>query len=362
VNDAPSPQRKIIHVDMDAFYASVEQRDNPALRGRPVAVGGQIRGVVTAASYEARKYGIRSAMPSVTAKRRCPDLIFVKPRFDAYRAVSLQIRAIFADYTPLVEPLSLDEAYLDVSEDLKGIGIATRIAEEIRARIRAETGLTASAGVSYNKFIAKLASDQNKPDGLCVIPPAKGEAFVAGLPVKRFHGIGPKTAEKMARLGIVTGADLKAQSLAFLSHNFGSAGDYYYHLARGICHRQVRPDRPYKSIGAEDTFVEDLIEEADLVAELEKLSQTVWRRIAEKELSGRTVTLKVKYRDFQILTRARSLDRAIAGREEFLDIGCALLHTLMPAAKGIRLLGLTLSNLTEGGAPQAEPLELELPL
>jgi DNA polymerase-4 len=347
---------------MDAFYASVEQRDNPELRGKPVAVGGQVRGVVTAASYEARKYGVRSAMPSVTAKRRCAELIFVKPRFDAYRAVSHQIRAIFLDYTPLVEPLSLDEAYLDVTRDLKGIGVATRVAEEIRARIRAETGLTASAGVSYNKFIAKLASDQNKPDGLCVVPPAKGEAFVAGLAVKRFHGIGPKTAEKLARLGIVTGADLRAQSLAFLAHHFGSSGDYYYNLARGICHRQVRPDRPYKSIGAEDTFVEDLIAEADLVAELDRISRTVWRRIEEKEISGRTVTLKVKFRDFQILTRAKSLDRAVAGRDEFLDIGCALLRTLMPLAKSVRLLGLTLSNLSEGGEPEAEPLELELPL
>jgi DNA polymerase-4 len=364
VNDAPPapPQRKIIHVDMDAFYASVEQRDNPELRGKPVAVGGTVRGVVTAASYEARKYGVRSAMPSVTARRRCPDLIFVKPRFDAYREVSQAIRAIFHDYTPLVEPLSLDEAYLDVTEDLKGIGIATRIAEEIRARIKAETGLTASAGVSYNKFLAKLASDQNKPDGLCVVTPARGEAFVAVLPVKRFHGIGPKTAEKMAGLGIVTGADLRAQSLAFLSHHFGSSGDYYYNLARGICHRQVKPNRPYKSIGAEDTFLEDLIEEEALAAELDKISHTVWRRISEKEISGRTVTLKVKYRDFQIVTRARSLDRAVAGREEFLDIGRALLRTLMPAAKGIRLLGLTLSNLSEGAEAELEPRELELPL
>lgn len=362
MNDAapPEPQRKIIHVDMDAFYASVEQRDDPALRGRPVAVGGGVRGVVTAASYEARKYGVYSAMPAVTAKRRCPELVFVKPRFDAYRAVSAQIRAIFADYTLLVEPLSLDEAYLDVTRDLKGIGIATVIAQEIRARIRAETGLTASAGVSYNKFLAKLASDQNKPDGLCVITPAKGEAFVASLPVKRFHGIGPKTAEKMAGLGIVTGADLRAQSLAFLAYNFGSAGEYYYHLARGVCHRQVSPDRPYKSIGAEDTFLEDLIEEADLCAELGRISETVWRRVSEKEISGRTVTLKVKFRDFQILTRAKSLERAVAGREEFLEIGCALLRTLMPAAKGIRLLGLTLSNLSEGAG--ADAAELELPL
>ena len=358
----PEAVRKIIHVDMDAFYASVEQRDDPSLRGKPVAVGGGVRGVVTAASYEAREYGVYSAMPAVTAKRRCPDLVFVKPRFDAYRAVSEQIRAIFADYTMLVEPLSLDEAYLDVTQDLKGIGIATRIAQEIRARILEETGLTASAGVSYNKFLAKLASDQNKPDGLCVIPPAKGEAFVASLPVKRFHGIGPKTAAKMAGLGIVTGADLRAQSQAFLAHNFGSAGDYYYNLARGICHRQVKPNRPWKSIGAEDTFLEDLTDEGALVAELDRISQTVWRRVSEKSISGRTVTLKVKYRDFQIITRARSLDRAVADRIEFLDIGCALLHPLMPAAKGIRLLGLTLSNLSEGGEAEGEPRELELPL
>jgi DNA polymerase IV len=364
VNDAPPdpPVRKIIHVDMDAFYASVEQRDNPELKGKPVAVGGQVRGVVAAASYEARRYGVRSAMPSVTAKRRCPELIFVKPRFDAYREVSLQIRAIFAEHTPLVEPLSLDEAYLDVTQDLKGIGIATLIAQEIRARIRETTGLTASAGVSYNKFIAKLASDQNKPDGLCVVPPAKGEAFVAAMPVKRFHGIGPKTAERMAAMGIVTGADLKAQSLAFLAHNFGSSGQYYYNLARGICHRQVRPDRPYKSIGAEDTFAEDLTDAEALIAELDRISQTVWRRIAEKEISGRTVTLKVKYRDFQIVTRAKSLERAVAGREEFLEIGTALLRTMLPVGKGIRLLGLTLSNLSQSGGDNSTPLELEFPL
>ena len=363
-NPDPS-QRKIIHVDMDAFYASVEQRDNPELRGKPVAVGGQIRGVVAAASYEARRFGVRSAMPSVTARRRCPELIFVKPRFDAYREVSHQIRAIFHDYTPLVEPLSLDEAYLDVTEDLKGIGIATIIAQEIRARIRAETGLTASAGVSYNKFIAKLASDQNKPDGLCVIPPSKGEAFVATLPVSRFHGVGPKTAEKMAKLGIHSGADLRAQSLAFLQHNFGSSGEYYFNLARGICHRQVKPNRPYKSIGAEDTFLTDLIDGDAIIAELDRISQTVWRRIEEKEIKGRTVTLKVKYRDFQIVTRARSLDRNVASREEFLGLGVNLLRNMLPLAKAVRLVGLTLSNLTESADRdelEPEALELELPL
>ncbi len=355
--------RKIIHVDMDAFFASVEQRDHPELRGKPVAVGGgSERGVVAAASYEARVFGVRSAMPSVTARRRCPDLIFVKPRFDVYRQVSQAIRAIFLDYTPLVEPLSLDEAYLDVTEDLKGIGIATCIAEEIRARIREETGLTASAGVSYNKFLAKLASDQNKPDGLCVITPVKGPAFVASLPVARFHGVGPKTAEKMARLGIHTGADLKAKGRDFLLQHFGSSADYYHDLARGICYRQVKPNRVRKSIGAEDTFFTDLTDPADLARELEAISHTVWRRIAEKNaFSGRTVTLKVKYRDFQIVTRARSLDRPVSGREEFLALGQALLEGLLPVKKPVRLLGLTLSNLCEAQPVAEDAPALPLP-
>jgi DNA polymerase-4 len=364
VNDdsAPPPLRKIIHVDMDAFYASVEQRDHPELRGKPVAVGGGVRGVVAAASYEARKYGIRSAMPAVTARRRCPELIFVKPRFDAYRAVSNQIRAIFADYTSLVEPLSLDEAYLDVTHDLKGIGIATAIAEEIRARIKAETGLTASAGVSYNKFLAKLASDQNKPDGICVVTPARGEAFVASLPVKRFHGVGPKTAEKMARLGIETGADLRAQSLAFLQHHFGSSGLYYFNLARAICHRQVKPDRPYKSVSAEDTFLEDLADPDALLAELDRIGRHVWtKRVEGKGLAGRTVNLKVKYADFRIITRARSLAREVSDVEEFLEIGRALLRSIFPLPKAIRLLGLGLSNLREGADETPAP-ELQLPL
>src|SRR5919202_5745328 len=268
---------------MDAFYASVEQRDNPELRGKPVAVGGaQQRGVVAAASYEARRFGVRSAMASVTAKRKCPDLIFVKPRFDVYRAISQQIREILFEYTPLVEPLSLDEAYLDVTENLKGIASATKIAEEIRRRIRDETGLTASAGVSYNKFLAKLASDQNKPDGLCVVTPARGPAFVEGLPVKRFHGVGPKTAEKMARLGIETGADLKARTLEFLAAHFGSSARYYHDLARGICHRQVKADRPYKSVSAEDTFLTDLAEPEALLSELERIGRHVWGRIEAK--------------------------------------------------------------------------------
>jgi DNA polymerase-4 len=359
VNDAGPPLRKIIHVDMDAFYASVEQRDDPGLRGKPVAVGGgSARGVVAAASYEARRFGVRSAMPSVTARRRCPDLIFVKPRFDAYREVSHRIRAIFHDYTPHVEPLSLDEAYLDVTEDLKGIGIATTIAEEIRARIRADTGLTASAGVSYNKFLAKLASDQNKPDGLCVIPPARGEAFVALLPVKRFHGVGPVTAARMAGLGIETGADLRARSLEWLAAHFGSSALHYHDLARGICHRQVKADRPYKSVSAEDTFFEDLREAEPLRSELDRIGRIVWLRIEEKGLSGRTVTLKVKYQDFRIVTRSRSLDRPVSGAEEFLDLGQRLLGTLLPPSRGIRLLGLGLSSL-EGAS---EMPQLGLPI
>ena len=252
----PAPRsRKIIHIDMDAFYASVEQRDNPELRGKPVAVGGSWeRGVVAAASYEARKFGVHSAMPSVTAKRRCPDLIFVKPRFDAYKEISEQIRQIFAEYTPIIEPLSLDEAYLDVTENLKGMISATRIAEQIRATIRAETELTASAGVSYNKFLAKLASDYRKPDGLFVITPEMGPGFVETLPVRQFHGVGPATAKKMKQLGIDTGLDLRAQSPAFLQRYFGKMGSYYYWAARGIDERPVRADRIRKSIGVENTF------------------------------------------------------------------------------------------------------------
>src|ERR1700732_99782 len=250
----PARQRKIIHIDMDAFYASGEQRDNPELRGKPVAVGGsRERGIVAAASYEAREFGVHSAMPSVTAKRKCPDLIFVKPRFDVYKAVSLQIRAIFAEYTPIIEPLSLDEAYLDVTENLKGMASATQIAETIRTKIRTESGLTASAGVSYNKFLAKLASDHRKPDGLFVITPKMGPAFVERLPVEKFHGVGPATAAKLHRLGIKTGFDLREQTLAFLQQHFGKPGPYYYWIARGGHERPVRGDRIRNSLGAENT-------------------------------------------------------------------------------------------------------------
>jgi len=341
------PPRKIIHIDMDAFYASVEQRDDPALRGKPVAVGGGHRGVVAAASYEARPYGVRSAMPSVTARRRCPDLIFVKPRFDVYKAVSQQIRAVFADYTDLIEPLSLDEAYLDVSEDRRGLGSARAIAEEIRARIRAETSLTASAGVSYCKFIAKLASDQNKPDGICVIPPHRGEAFVATLPVKRFHGVGPVTAAKMERLGIRTGADLAAWPLVELHAHFGSSGDWYWRIARGIDERPVRPDRPYKSVSAERTFDTDLSDPADLAAELERVAGYAWARIERAGVRGRSVTLKVKYADFSLITRSKSFAAPVADLAAFNSCGQALLAALLPVPKGIRLLGLGLHSIVD---------------
>jgi DNA polymerase IV len=347
VADAERPLRKIIHVDMDAFYASVEQRDDPSLKGKPVAVGGGHRGVVMAASYEARKYGVRSAMPSVTARRRCPELIFVKTRFDVYRAVSQQIRSIFLDYTDLVEPLSLDEAYLDVTEDRHRLGSARAIAEDIRRRIREETGLTASAGVSYCKFIAKLASDYRKPDGLTVITPEKGPEFVASLPVARFHGVGPVTAKKMERLGIVTGADLRDWSLPALQEQFGSSGHWYWRICRGLDEREVKPDRPYKSVSAERTFDEDLRDPDRLAAELDRIAGYAWDRVKRAEVTGRTVTLKVKFGDFTIITRSKSFTGPVPNLESFATAGQALLAALHPLSKGIRLLGLGLHNLTE---------------
>lgn len=350
--ESDSRQRKIIHIDMDAFFASVEQRDNPELRGKPVAVGGSsLRGVVAAASYEARTYGVHSAMPSVTAKRKCPDLIFVRHRFDVYKAVSRQIRDIFEDYTPLVEPLSLDEAYLDVTENHKGITSATEIAREIRARIRDVTQLTASAGVSYNKFLAKLASDQNKPDGLFVIRPDQGEAFVASLPVRKFHGIGPATAAKMQRLSIETGADLRARTLDDLTRHFGVSGQHYYWISRGIDRREVRPDRERKSIGAETTFLTDLTAFEAAWRELEPLIDKVWRYADTHQLRARTVTLKVKFSDFQIITRSHTVG-ALTARDDLIAAVNTLLLGVFPAPKGIRLLGVTLSNLH---APEDEP-------
>ncbi|HEY0122169.1 MAG TPA: DNA polymerase IV [Rhizobium sp.] len=356
---APRPQRKIIHVDMDAFYASVEQRDNPELRGKPVAVGGSAaRGVVAAASYEARAFGVRSALPSITAKRRCPELIFVSPRFDVYRAVSAQIREIFAEHTDLIEPLSLDEAYLDVTENKRGIPIATEIATRIRARIKQVTGLNASAGISYNKFLAKMASDLNKPNGQAVITPRMGAMFVESLAVKKFHGVGPATAAKMERLGILTGADLKAKSLPFLQQHFGKSGLWYYRIARGIDERPVQPDRPRKSVGAEDTFVTDIFEFEAAHAELAPLIAKVWRHCEANGTRGRTVTLKVKYADFQQITRSRTVGAAISAREEIEALARSLLEPLFPTAKGIRLIGVTVSSLDEARAESVDPAQL----
>ncbi len=353
---AESEVRKIIHLDMDAFYASVEQRDDPSLRGKPVAVGGaRERGVVMAASYEARQFGVRSAMPSATARRLCAELVFVKPHFDVYKEVSRQIRTIFLEYTPLVEPLSLDEAYLDVTTNLKNMPLASEIAREIRARILAETGLTASAGISYNKFLAKLASDHRKPNGQFVIPPEKGPAFVEGLPVGRFHGVGPATEAKMKRLGIHTGSDLKAQTLEFLQQYFGKAGDYYYAIARGQDDRRVVPDRPRKSVGSETTFVEDLGKPAEIEDGIRSVLEDVWSYCERTGVGGRTVTVKIKYADFQIVTRSRTLAEPVSSKEELERTSVELVRTIFPLEKRVRLLGVSLSNMgvkTEQAPPQ----------
>jgi DNA polymerase IV len=338
--------RKIIHVDMDAFFASVEQRDNPDLRGKPVAVGGSSkRGVVAAASYEARTFGVKSAMPSITAMRLCPDLIFVPHRFEEYRKVSRHIREIFARHTDLIQPLSLDEAYLDVTKDKQGIGSAVKIAKMIRAAIVSETGLTASAGVSYNKFIAKLASDENKPDGLCVILPEQGANFVARLPVRRFHGVGPRTAEKMAKLGLHTGADISGKDEAWLAAHFGSWGSYLFKAARGIDDRPVNANAIRKSLGGELTYFEDKRTEYELREALDEIIDIVWDRIERYKAHGRTITLKARYSDFRTVTRSRSILHILTDRAEFANIGHGLLDILLPAEQGIRLLGLTLSNL-----------------
>ena len=362
--DAPTGavlHRKIIHIDMDAFFASVEQRDNPELRGKPVAVGGsRERGVVAAASYEARAFGVRSALPSVTARRRCPDLIFVAPRFDVYKAVSLQIREIFAEYTPLIEPLSLDEAYLDVTENLKGLASATEIAEDIRAKIRRETNLTASAGVSYNKFLAKLASDHRKPDGLYVITPKMGPAFVENLPVEKFHGVGPATTAKMNRLGIENGLDLRAQTLPFLQQHFGKFGPYYYWIARGVDERPVRADRVRKSVGAENTFAQDLHAFEPMREALEPIIAKVWRHCQATGIQGRTVTLKVKFADFQQITRSKSVGDPVDSLADLERLSLGLLEPLLPTRKGVRLLGISLSSLTQAQPTGRRQLSLVL--
>lgn len=349
-----SPPRKIIHVDMDAFYASVEQRDDPALRGRPIAVGGGgPRGVVATCSYEARTFGVRSAMPGGRARRLCPDLLFVRPRFEVYRAVSAQVRAIFLRFTDIVQPLSLDEAFLDVTVNKPGIASATRIAEEIRRMIHAETGLTASAGVSYNKLLAKLASDQNKPDGLCVVRPGEGAAFIAALPVRRIHGVGPVTAARMQALGIATGADLAARPLSFLQAHFGSAADYYYRAARGEDDRPVREREGRKSVSVEDTFAGDLTQESALMAEIDRIADALWERIEKAGAWGRTVVLKIKFADFRIITRSRSLAAPVRSRVLLAQVGRELLLAQLPLRMGARLLGLGVHNLE--GEDDAEP-------
>jgi DNA polymerase-4 len=344
---------------MDAFYASVEQRDNPALRGVPLAVGGsRARGVVAAASYEARRFGVRSAMASLTARRKCPELVFVPPRFDVYKAVSAQIRAIFASYTPIIQPLSLDEAYLDVTEPLIDRGSATAIAGEIRARVRAETDLTASAGVSYNKLLAKLASDHRKPDGLFVITPRMGPAFVEALPVGRFHGIGPVTAAKMNGLGIFTGNDLRAQTQAFLTSHFGKAGAYYFGIARAEDHRPVEVDRARKSLGSETTFAQDLLTWEEIGPAIEPLLGKVWSLCQRDGLSARTLVTKVKFNDFRLITRSHTGLEPLSSSDMMRRASLDLLQPLFPLEKGIRLLGVSLANFA--GEEPARQLALAL--
>jgi DNA polymerase IV len=349
--------RKIIHIDMDAFYASVEQRDNPSLRGKPVAVGYPAkRGVVAAASYEARRFGVHSAMPSTVAMRKCAELVFVPPRFDVYRAASRQIQAIFMDYTPLVEPLSLDEAYLDVTDNLRSGVSAWATAKEIRKRIHDETELTASAGISYNKFLAKLASDQQKPNGQFAVMPDEGEAFVASLPVAKFHGVGPVTAAKMHALGIETGADLRRQTLDFLRNHFGKSGTWYHELARGQDDRPVQPGRERKSSGSETTFPEDLIDPGRIEAGVVAMADEVWTWCERANSRGRTVTVKIKWADFQISTRSRSLEVTIDTRDRLHEVALDLIRSVFPPPKGVRLVGVTLSNFRSQRASEGAEL------
>lgn len=338
-------QRKIIHIDMDAFYASVEQHDFPELKGKPIAVGGsEVRGVVSAASYEARKFGVRSAMSGVQAARLCPTLIFVKPRFDRYKEVSKQIREIFLDYTDLVEPLSLDEAYLDVTENKKGNPSASLLAQEIRNRIFEKTGLTASAGISINKFVAKIASDYHKPNGQKTVSPDEVETFVEQLDVKKFYGIGKVTAEKMYQLGIYTGKDLKSKTLDYLEQHFGNSGQSYYNLSRGISYSQVKPNRTIKSVGAERTFNENLSSEIYMESRLENIANELDRRIKKYKIAAKTITLKIKYSDFTQQTRSKTLAYFIADQSLIYDVAKELLYQ-EKLKDSVRLLGISMSNL-----------------
>ena len=337
--------RKIIHVDMDAFYASVEQMDNPDLRGKPVAVGGnEIRGVVSAASYEARKFGVRSALSGALAKKYCPDLIFVKPRFDRYKEISQKIRKIFHDYTDLVEPLSLDEAYLDVTQNKKGNPSASLIAQEIRLRILNEVGLTASAGISVNKFIAKVASDVNKPNGQKTVSPDEVIPFLEDLPIRKFYGVGKVTAEKMYQLGIFTGLDLKSKPIEFLEKHFGKSGTYYFYVVRGIHNSEVKPNRITKSVAAEHTFDENLTSEIFMQERLETIAAELDRRLKRHKIAGKTVTLKIKYSDFTQQTRSKTLPYFISDKSLLFDTVKELLFQER-MKDSVRLLGISLSNL-----------------
>ncbi len=338
-------QRKIIHIDMDAFFASVEQRDNPALQGKPIAVGGGgPRGVVAAASYEARKFGVFSAMPAKVARQKCPELIFVKHRFDVYKATSLIIRSIFKQYTDLVEPLSLDEAYLDVTHNKKGIPLATDIALEIKAKIQAHTGLTASAGVSVNKFLAKIASDMDKPNGLYVIKPHQAEAFIASLPIEKFYGVGKVTAAKMKSKGIFTGADLRAHPEQLLTNWFGKAGHYFFQVAQGIDNRPVVPHRPRKSVGTETTFSQDYSDAALLTEKLMELAQSVSKRLSSSGGTPKTITIKIKFANFSQITRSKTVAGGISQPEHIKSLASDLFLNVFQPTHKIRLLGISLSN------------------
>jgi len=352
--------RKIIHIDMDAFYASIEQRDHAEYRGKPIVVGGSPQGrggVVATASYEARKFGIRSAMSSKKAVQLCKDVIFIRPRFEVYKEVSRRIREIFHRYTDLIEPLSLDEAFLDVTEDKQGIGSAIEIAKLIKQAIKDELQLTASAGVSVNKFIAKIASDMDKPDGLTFIGPSKIERFMEKLPVEKFFGVGKVTAEKMKKMNLHTGGDLKKLTEAELTRHFGKLGKFYYKIVRGIDEREVQPHRETKSVGAEDTFSFDLTTLEEMNSELEKIALTVHDRLYKNHLKGRTITLKIKYHDFKQITRSQSFDELVGDVETIEVTAKQLLLAADPEGMKIRLLGISLSNF--GGVPVKQKKEEE---
>jgi len=338
-------ERKIIHVDMDAFYASVEIMDHPELKNKPVAVGGnEQRGVISAASYEARKFGVRSAMSGVLAKKLCPELIFVPLRFDRYKEISKKIRAIFHEYTDLVEPLSLDEAYLDVTVNKKSNPSATLLAQEIRQRIFDEVGLTASAGISVNKFVAKISSDYNKPNGQKTVKPEEVLSFLESLDIKKFYGIGKVTTEKMYQLGIFTGKDLKTKSLEFLEQHFGKSGNFYYHIVRGIHNSAVKPNRISKSVGAERTFDVNIASEIFMLEKLEKIAQELHRRLQKQKIAGKTVILKIKYSDFTLQTRSKTLPYFVMDKSILLETAKELLYQ-EKMKDSVRLLGISISNL-----------------